>query len=186
MKFLKGSILMLVSVFLILGFSACGKHKEETTPQKTNLTIPVLIKLSNIKNLTINNNGAAAIFWYPDDLKTTKTKVVSLLKGATKTTVHLPKEPNVIFHAYIGPVKMHITTNNGDNISIYPASYLAKWKKDQNGNQSYHMKYIANTIAFKENGKVTYYKDAKLYTWLKNKEWQGTFSDQMNSSKTNN
>jgi hypothetical protein len=171
MRFLKVWGLCLISSIILFSVSSCSAHHP------TDLTDPNLIDQSDIKTVKIQDNSPAAILWSPKNIQLTKSKVFSLLQSAKKTNITIPEQPKVIFYAYMGPVKLQITENNGGEVNIYPASYLAKWKLDENGNQMYHMVYIDNSITFAKNGSITYYNDPMLYDWLKNNQWQLTFTD---------
>lgn len=152
-------------------------NRAGQTTQTSTVSIPA------IKSMTVQDGSRAAKIWSPINLQQSKTTVTSLLNGATQTTVHMPKQSAGQFNANVAPSTLQIVGANGQQLSIYPAYYIAKGKIDQNGNQTYTTKYIQDTLAVRQNGHVTYVTDGKLYNWLMNAQWKTEF--QLGGTQTN-
>ncbi|RIV19158.1 hypothetical protein D2Q93_13280 [Alicyclobacillaceae bacterium I2511] len=143
--------------------------------------------IPSIKSLTIEADTAAGTVWSPINQQSTNSKVSSLLKNGSVTTVQMPKQPvGLQFNANISPSRLNIVTRTEGQISIYPAFYIVKGIVDQNGNQLYSVKFVPNVIEVNQQGNVTYLSDKPLYIWLNNNQWKEDFSSSVNQQLHHN
>ena len=131
--------------------------------------------ITSIQSLMIDSGGAVSIEYVPKTSETTSVtqQVLSWLKSATTTTMNLsPSTPGLRFEGYVGPSRLFITAADKSQIKIYPAYTITAVGKQG----KYQVNYEPNVVAYVAGNETTYLNAPKLYTWLKNNQWQAEFT----------